>query len=578
MTHNSLTPFLRSTAAALVLSFAALPAVAQTVDQSRGVDSRVDYPALKRLGPWDDRNYQLTSADLALLADNEAELYVLVPAFFRVELRRERPGMQRTGSVQYPRSSLPWFENRYGGYLIDGRLYDSVSYSNGVYAVDTEGEKGVTPDEWKASRFLSGEVRITNPTGAAESAIAINPVNTDLVIASTNGPGGGQKMHYSIDGGETWLSGSELTGGECCDPTVGWSSDGSKAYVATLGSGVWFYRSGDGGQTWNDLEVDTPGDDRRELGGGVDKEYLHVDLEPTSAYLDRIYLTWHQGNVMYTAYSGDFGNNWSTPHSFGTASDVRGIGSDLVSDKSGNVYHLWPATSPRKIWVSKSTDGGANWAANVEVATTQASFDWPIPAMETRRAWIYLAAGVDLSSGPYASSIYVAWTDTLAPDSGSPSANHTHIQVAYSRDGGATWAVTTPHETADAMTVDRFNQWLAVGPDGTVYVIFYDTREDLPGRSEVDLYFSRSEDGAQTWSAPERLTTVTSPNITSGFEWGDYNGLDVVMNDLIAIYTDNRNEGGGGGNSVDVYGIGQQASSDEIFADGFESGDITSWD
>ncbi len=564
-------------AAAFCLALAPL-AAAQTVDQSRGVDARVDYPSLKRFGPWDDRNYQLTAEDLGLLADNEAELYVLVPAFFRVELRRERPQMQRTGSVQYPRSSLPWFENRYGGYLIGGRLYRSVAYRDGAYAVDT-GEQGATPEEWQATRFLSGEVRVTNPQGAAESAIAINPVDPNQVIASTNGPGGGQKMHYSTDGGETWLSGSELTGGECCDPTVAWSSDGSKAYVATLGSAVWFYRSGDGGQSWDDLEIHTPGDDRRELGSGVDKEYLHVDLEPTSPYLDRIYLTWHQGNVMYTAYSADLGNTWSTPHSFGASSDVRGIGSDLVSDKSGNVYHLWPATTSRKIWVSKSADGGVNWAANVEVATTQASFDWPIPAMESRRAWIYLAAGVDLSGGPYADSLYVAWTDTLAPDNnGSAAANHTRIQVAFSRDGGATWTLTTPHETADAMTVDRFNQWLAVGPDGTVYVIFYDTRQDLPDRRDVDLYFARSTDGAQTWTAPERLTTVTSPNIANFFEWGDYNGLDVVMNDLIAIYTDNRSEGGGGGASIDVYAIGQQATSELIFTDGFESGDTTAWD
>ncbi len=590
MTSDSLESLLRAARAgafaAMAVALATLPAAAQTVDQSRGTDARVDYSSLKHFGPWDDRNYQLTSEDLELLADNEAELYVLVPAFFRVELRRERPEMLRTGSVQYPRSSLPWFENRYGGYLIDGRLYDSVSYSEGGYLVDTESEEGVTPDEWKASKFLHwrangesliGEVRVTNPTGAAESAIAISPVDTDKVIASTNGPGSGQKMHYSTDGGKSWLSGSELTGGECCDPTVGWSSDGSKSYVATLGSGVWFYRSGDGGQTWNDLEVDTPGDDRRELGSGVDKEYLHVDLEPTSPYLDRIYLTWHQGNVMYTAYSADLGNNWSTPHSFGTSSDVRGIGSDLVSDKNGNVYHIWPATSPRKIWSAKSTDGGANWAPNVEVATTEASYEFPIPAMESRRAWIYVGAAADLSSGPYADGVYASWTDTVGPEGGSAATNHTRIQVAYSRDGGATWTVTTPHETADAMTVDRFNQWLAVGPDGTVYVIFYDTRQDLPNRSDVDLYFARSTDGAQTWSPPERLTTVTSPNIANGFEWGDYNGLDVVMNDLIAIYTDNRNEGGGGGDSIDVYAIGQQATTEVIFIDGFESGDTSAW-
>ena len=127
------------------------------------------------------------------------------------------------------------------------------------------------------------------------------------------------------------------------------------------------------------------------------------------------------------------------------------------------------------------------------------------------------------------------------------------------------------------MTVDRFHQWLAVGPDGTVYVIFYDTRQDLPNRSSVDLYFSRSTDGAQTWTDPERLTTVTSPNITDFFEWGDYNGLDVVMNDLISIFTDNRDESGSGSESVDVYVVSQQVDGGSIFQDSFEGGDTSAW-
>ena len=568
------------TSLALALVLGSVPAAAQTVVQSRGVDARVDYESLKRFGPWDDRNYQLTADDLELLADNEAELYVLVPAFFRIQLRRERPDMLREGPVQYPRSSLPWFENRYGGYLVDGQLYHAVRFQNGIYTVDTSAELGRAEEAWAAERFLDGEVRVTTPEGAAESAIAINPVDPDMVIAGTNGPLFGQTMHFSTDGGETWDNAPNLTGNECCDPTVAWSSDGSKAYTATLGSGVWFYRSGDGGQTWDDLEIETPGDDRRELGGGVDKEYMHVDLHPSSPFLDRIYLTWHQGTEMFVAYSADLGNEWSTPHSFGFAASVRGIGSDLVTDKDGNVYHFWPAFNNPNIWVSKSTDGGVNWGANVEVSATQGSFDWPIPAMESRRAWIYLAAGADLSDGPFGGSLYVAWTDTLDPDDEiNPANNHTHIRVAYSRDGGATWAITTPHETADAMTVDRFNQWLAVGPDGTVYVIFYDTRQDLPNRRDVDLYFSTSTDGAQTWSAPERLTTVTSPNINDGFEWGDYNGLDIVLNNLIAIYTDNRPEGADGGESIDVYAIGRTtAPSDLIFADGFESNDLSNWD
>ncbi len=50
------------------------------------------------------------------------------------------------------------------------------------------------------------------------------------------------------------------------------------------------------------------------------------------------------------------------------------------------------------------------------------------------------------------------------------------------------------------------------------------------------------------------------------------------MNDLVAIFTDNRNEGGGATDSVDVYAAGRQLSASEvIFSDGFESGGTTAW-
>ena len=82
----------------VLVATVALGGVAATepvIVQSRGVDSRVDYASLDRFGPWDDRNYQLTREDLALLAENEVDLHEAVPAFYRVALRRRMPEMLR---------------------------------------------------------------------------------------------------------------------------------------------------------------------------------------------------------------------------------------------------------------------------------------------------------------------------------------------------------------------------------------------------------------------------------------------------------------------------------------------------
>ncbi len=582
---------LRLPLAFLLLSLITPPAIAQDVVRSRGVDARVDYAALTEIGPWDDRNYQLGAEDLLVLADNERELKAPLPVFYRVLARKSSPALPRSGPAQYPRSAVNFYLHQFGGYLVDGQLHRGVRWDAVAGRYQVASDDGVPAELWQPGEVAPeavavGEHRVSAAIDAAESAIAFHPSNSSLVIAGSNGPTAGQTMHASSDGGATWTQVTLPLGSTCCDPSVEWNTAGTLAYAATLGScsfsgcSVWVYRTGDNGASWTDLEDVTPGDPRREVtsAGQSDKEYLHVDRFPTSAHNDNVYLTWHDGNVLKFSRSTDDGNTWSAPVSLSSGSAQLGIGSDIATDKDGNVYYFWPSfgagPTPSRILVRKSGDGGSSFASVVSVADTLDDFDFAVPVMETRRVFIYVGADADLTDGPYANRVYVTWTDNNGPET-STANNHARIQVAFSTDGGATWNVRTPHETADITTVDRFHPWLAVDGNGIVHVIFYDTRRDA-SRNSVDLFHSASTDGGDTWSTPDRLTSVQSPNITDGFEWGDYNGLSAVMQDVIAIYTDNRNELGGGGNSVDVYAIGLTAAT-PLFADGFESGDTAAW-
>ena len=559
---------IRLVAALLLLGIA--PASAKTfvdaegrvaVDPMRGVDRRVDYASLLRYGPWDDRNYRLTLEDLALLAPDETDQRDPIPAFFRVAMRRANPSLRRGGPAQYPRHALPIFQQLYGGYLVDGKLYRELrrSGARAMVVLDEGADAGATPEQIES---LTGESRVSTPNGGAESAIKVHPTDVSRVIAGTNGPISGQTMWYSTNGGTSWSQVSLPLGGTGGDPAVDWSSTGAFAYTTTLGGcsfngcKVWFYRSNDGGVTWNGLESVTPGSPRRDVTtGGSDKEYLHVDKFPSSPFKDRIYLTWHDNNVMKFAVSSDFGNTF-VKQAFSSLSSELGIGSDIATGKNGEIYYVWAAFNSKTIRMKKSTDGGTTFGTPVVVSGTQAAFTFPIPSIEVREVFVYTSVDTDLGTGPFAGSVYVAWTDSTGPTSSSnPSLNHARIQVAASHNGGASWTVTTPHETADAPTVDRWHPWIAVGPDGTVHVVYYDTRQD-PSRTSVDLYYSSSTDGASTWSAPRRVTTVTSPNVTDGFEFGDYNGLDSVLASLIAVFTDNRDESGGSARSVDVYAAG----------------------
>ncbi|QTD49493.1 sialidase family protein [Sulfidibacter corallicola] len=463
--------------------------------------------------PWDDRNLGLTKEQLDKLPPKDFEDRQNIPIFYRVELRENNPQLLKAGKCQYPRSGAERFQLIYGGFIQDGKRV-------------LERKKG-------SDINLGNEVGVSSPEYAAETAIAINPVNDSLVIAGANG-NGGQWHYYSNDGGATWTpsGGANPIADSCCDPTMAWSPDGTLAYGVTLGAagGVWFYRSTDNGMNWTRTATISS-------SGADDKEYIHVDHYNcgTNPNCGNIYVSWHQGNVMRLARSVDNGQNFSI---FVHNDSGNAIGSDVTSDASGHVYHFWPETSGT-IYYAKSTDGGANFGSKISVANTNAQFEYPIPAMDSRNVFVYVSATTDLTGGTYHDRIYACWSDHDNASTGSATNNHSKIVVARSADSGQSWQFSSPHETNDIQTVDRFNPWMEVDGNGYLHVVYYDTRNDAQRRNP-DMYHSISKDGGQTFETPTRITSVSSNYFDDGFQWGDYNGMAIVGNEVRPIWTDNR--------------------------------------
>ena len=535
------------------------------IDQSRAADPTVNYAALMEIGPWDDRNYALTARDIALLSPKEHESNDAIPAFFRVEMRRANPKLPRAGEAQYPLSAMNAYQLNYDGYLVNGTLYKGIERIRGnnyVYFDLADEDAQSLPSD---SRRLTGEARVSSPIGASESAISINPVNPNLVIAGSNGPGGGQKMWRSSDAGATWLAAQPLTGGgTCCDPTVSWSTDGTKAYTSALvdcGSscGIRFYRSDDNGNLWGDNDNATSVPPPVTLvASGADKQFIHVDTVSTR-FKDRIYMCWHEGNVQKLSYSTDFGVTFVPTRTLDTT--ARSVGCDITTDPDGNLYYFMPALDSgavdtrKQIRMIKSTDGGDTFLPTVTVAATNDGFNYALPSMETRKVAKIVQADTDLSNGPFRGSVYVAWPDITALESTTAANNHSQIKVAYSRDGGATWQTSIPHETDDVLTVDRFQSSIKVDDQGRVHVIYNDTRRS-PNRTAIDVYYAMSIDGGVSWTPPAQITAAISPNINDSNEYGDYSHMDGVMQNVMAIYTDNRDEAGGTTQSKDIYAAG----------------------
>ena len=496
------------------------------IENALGVDKSLDYSLLQEMGPWDDRNYQLTKKDLNVLPFDDQNL-ANVPVFFKVQYRKEHP---ETGKY-YPRSLFQNFLGNYGGLLVDGIWYKE-GLGNGTFPEDTYGQTTLE----QQLKTASNEVAIESGVLGDESSIECNPVNKNNCVAGTNTQNG-QTMYYSSNAGATWTKSQVNPNSSCCDPTVDWSSDGSIVYQGDLkrsGSaiGVRWSRSLDQGHTWEPMQDITT--------SGSDKEFIHVDRSPTSAHLDNVYMTWHDGNILQFARSTDLGLSFSTPLSF--SSEPRGIGSDITTDSAGNVYYFYPSTtSSSGIRMLKSTNGGASFAASTRVAILNGSFDMPIPSMETRRAFIYTSADVDRNND----SIYVAYTDEEDDSAGgnNASANHAWINVYKSTNGGSSWTeCAIPHDTSDSIAAgdaqDRYHPWIKVGDDSTVHIGYYDTRHSA-NRTGVDFYYSTSVDGCNSWSE-SRFTSQTSANLNDGQEWGDYNGLSVVLDQIAMTWTDNR--------------------------------------
>ena len=549
-----------------LLSLGAAQAEEQTLikpDNARGVDASVDYAALLAFGPWDDRNYQLTAADIAVLPVKDK--YVAgVPAFFKIQKRREMIEQGFPLDRHYPREIDKEFQIRYGGLLQNGVLQRK---GLGVYThPDPKNPPPVlllATDPLPKAAPVLGEQAFDGTLSNNETTIEYHPSNPNIVIAGSNGSGG-QRMSFSTNGGQTWGNSGALPG-TCCDPAIEWSPDGSIAFAATLGNGgsgcafslcSTVYWSFNNGQTWlGPVHTST---------ASSDKEFIHVDRSPTSPFFGRVYLTWHQGNVMQFARSTAMPVNGGAPMTFAPAisfnAEERGIGSDISTDRQGRIYYVYPSVTNNstEIRLLRSSDGGVSFddlngataGLSGEVYNLWGDFDFALPAMETRRVFIYAAIDVDNSGGPRDGRVYVAFTDenqaagSPGGGNGSAAASHGWIVVRYSDDQGATWnTAATPHSTADQTTVDRFQPWMDVDGLGNVHIGFQDTRNSGAGaRNKADWYYAVSSDGGTSWIEETRVSSVVSENINNGQEWGDYNGLAVAPGDVEigTTWTDNR--------------------------------------
>lgn len=483
--------------------------------------------------------------DFQLLRPDEAHDKIGLPPWLRVAWRKAHPEI--TYAATDPTGGYPRV-------LLDVHSW-MVRHQDLVASTPTADAAPILAD----STSVGGNVRISGSSTSphSESSISIDTSNPSRIIGASNDINTShQAQFYSTDGGATWSQTTlPLTTGDAfeSDPTVGWTSDG-EAWAGTIGVNNFqtvlklrWCKSTNGGATWT-FDSTISGSQ-----ASVDKPMTWIDRSASSTFKDSMYATWHNGNPVYVNHRSGPGGTWGSPLRVSAGETTgTGIGGDVKTNSAGDVFVFWPDTGSSKIYTVKSTNGGGTYSSPTLVATTFDSFDIGIPAMNSRRALIYVTAGAYKSGSR--NDAYAAWTDQTGaagcnapvdePGGNTASPCTTRIWFARSTDGGATWSAPLMINNPPSLN-DQFNPWLAVDEtNGRISVMYYDTVND-PGRRKTDVWYQTSSNGGVTWSAPTRVTTAmtdkTVAGADSGNQYGDYNGMAGYNNSFFPSWTDRRN-------------------------------------
>jgi hypothetical protein len=285
----------------------------------------------------------------------------------------------------------------------------------------------------------------------------------------------------------------------------------------------------------------------------TDKQMQWIDHSASSAYANNNYVIWHNGNPAFMNRRTSTG--WGSPIQVSDAQATGTcIGADVKTNASGDVFGFFPDTGSRGIFVVKSTNGGASYAAPVKLVTTYDSYDIGVPAFSSRRILVYVSGGAYRNGTT--NNVYALWTD-LSGDSGCTAAANepgtsttstckTRIWFSRSTDGGATWSARVKINNQSGLN-DQFNPFIAVDEtNGNLGAIYYDTVADA-GRKKVDVYYQLSTNGGASWDPAVKVTTAmtdeTISGADSGNQFGDYNSLSGYGNSFFPSWTDRRNAG-----------------------------------
>jgi len=315
---------------------------------------------------------------------------------------------------------------------------------------------------------------------------------------------------WSNDGGRTWHNETVFTPGTFrSDPVLDADAQGN-IYYSSLKSDFTLdtFITGDGGQSWSSPIP----------AFGGDKQWIVIDR--TGGVGDgNLYQAWSTaagccGNNIFTR-STDGGMTYMPPISLPN-SPVWGT---LAVANDGTLYIAGINFNNGSVYLLRSTNA-QNPAQTPTFQSTQIDMGGifnlggncdPNPAGLWGQLWV----SVDNSGGPNDGNVYVV--ASVDP----PGSDPLDVRCAISTDGGQSFSAST-RVNSDPLNPNSY-QWfgtMSVAPNGRIDVVWNDSSESgVCNRSR--LYYASSSDGGQTWSPG----TAMSPEFDSYLGWPQQNKI-----------------------------------------------------
>lgn len=455
------------------------------------------------------------------------------------------------------------------------------------------------PEEWGKSKqtadnegitFREGDGGISN-TKETESEIhaAINPKDSNNIIVAAmkfsqdifnalTFP-----IYYTKDFGRTWKlsqfngvndqSGFSLVAGGG-DPVIVFDDKGV-AYMSwlTLTIGIdlkikallHWATSNDGGATWKRqnsyLDEGELEDIAASAGRLPDKEWLASDLS-TSPHRGNVYVAYAYLNSTDTTYNIFVKTKQSNDATFGTAVDLTPEDilfaqfTSIDVDAKGVVHVMYAGAKAEdeiaSLYHCKSTDGGATFSAPVKIAPfflscfppgTDATCD--LTGVDPNRVYPCPHLRADKSNGASQGNLYAVWT---ANGVNELKTTGTDIYFSKSEDSGATWSPARILNNDKLEKVDQFFPSIAVNPQGTLVITWYDRREDLDNKM-TKYYITTSKDGGNSFENDFAVSTDESDFSVIGqsnakFGVGEYTQVVTTNGYAIPFWADGRSNDG----------------------------------